>query len=144
MWRQSWMKIWREIIVVFGSVCSVSTRQGIVDTWSNILNPNICLWHILVCIVTRPVLPRTHWASILLELIASRTNKVYILEVESHLQQENGIWYCLACSFSSNVKGNARQHVESKHVSASYLCPFCEHVAPSSKARHMHIKRKHK
>ena len=63
---------------------------------------------------------------------------------ETYLQNENGVWYCLSCEFSSTNIGNAKQHVESKHVSAVYNCPYCDKVSPSKKALHMHIKRNHK
>ena len=65
--------------------------------------------------------------------------------IESYLvKNENGVWYCLSCEFSSTNKGNARQHVESKHVSARFNCPHCESWSPSKKALQMHIKRNHK
>jgi len=54
------------------------------------------------------------------------------------------IWQCVDCEYSSKLKHNVFEHVESKHIQHDgYLCTICNKTCPSQSALRMHNKRKH-
>jgi len=54
------------------------------------------------------------------------------------------VWQCLDCEYSSKLKHNVFEHVESKHIQhEGYYCYLCNKSCPSQSAFRMHNKRKH-
>lgn len=65
--------------------------------------------------------------------------------IQSMQKTENGVWFCLHCSFSSKHRHHVKNHVEARHIdSGGFICPECSTVCPTRKALAMHNSRKHK
>jgi len=59
-------------------------------------------------------------------------------------KQEDGLWCCTECGYSSKFTTNVRMHVENKHiVSSGFYCPICQLYCPNRKSLSNHTHRKH-
>ena len=59
-----------------------------------------------------------------------------------HLIKGRG-WKCKICEKEDKRKSNMVHHVDSKHLSTSYVCPFCQHVNKTEDSRRKHIIKVH-
>ena len=58
-------------------------------------------------------------------------------------KDENNLWHCTQCGFSSNRSSSTKNHIESKHIeSPGFMCSECDTVCPTRNALTMHIGRK--
>ena len=59
-------------------------------------------------------------------------------------KDENGLWYCLQCNFSSRKVSHLKAHVESKHVqTGGFTCSVCSKVSVTREALRKHVARLH-
>jgi len=58
--------------------------------------------------------------------------------------ESSNVWQCIDCEYSSKLKHNVFEHIESKHIQhEGYYCYLCNKSCPSQSAFRMHNKRKH-
>ena len=64
-------------------------------------------------------------------------------QIECFMQKiESGIWACTQCDYSGNKK-QVYRHVDSIHISTTYICNICGQDSPTQNALAVHMKRKH-
>ena len=63
--------------------------------------------------------------------------------VEKLYENQNGIWACLQCAYTSKQRGHLREHVE-KHIEGlEYSCNHCGKISRSSHTFRDHLRKKH-
>ena len=63
--------------------------------------------------------------------------------VEKLYENQNGIWACLQCVYTSKQRGHLREHVE-KHIEGlEYACNHCGKISRSSHTFRDHLRKKH-
>ena len=58
------------------------------------------------------------------------------------LRTDSG-WCCTDCDYVTNVPGNLKRHVESKHIDSNYSCDICGKQNKTKNALYMHKTRSH-
>ena len=65
--------------------------------------------------------------------------------MSSFITEEGVMWQCNDCFYSSKVKTNVREHVESQHFdSTGIVCPHCDKIMPNKKSLRNHVYGVHK
>jgi len=55
------------------------------------------------------------------------------------------LWICLGCGYSSKIKTNILEHIESKHIlNTGVECQFCQQFCPNKKSFRNHTYKYHK
>ena len=63
--------------------------------------------------------------------------------VEKLYENQNGVWVCLKCAYTSKQRGHLREHVE-KHIEGlEYSCNHCGKISRSSHTFRDHLRKKH-
>ena len=63
--------------------------------------------------------------------------------VEKLYENQNGVWACLQCAYTSKQRGHLREHVE-KHIEGlEYSCNHCGKISRSSHTFRDHLRKKH-
>ena len=59
--------------------------------------------------------------------------------------EEGVMWQCNDCYYTSKVKTNVVEHVESQHIHSSGMsCPHCDKICPNKKSLRNHVYGVHK
>ena len=64
--------------------------------------------------------------------------------IGSFVLKSGGLWSCAECEYTSRVRTDIVNHVESRHVDSSVSCDLCGYVTKTRKALKMHKFRNHK
>ena len=51
-------------------------------------------------------------------------------------------WMCRACG-KEDTKSKVARHIQTKHMSVAFSCPYCNHANRSEEARQDHVRKVH-
>ena len=79
------------------------------------------------------------------EALSSLTNTSLDGKIDALITKKDseGFGHCIKCGYARKNVSNVRNHIESRHLNNSVLCPQCDLTSVTRHALTMHFSRKH-